>query len=98
MNRFWWKGSKESKGIHWFSWERMCKKKSAGGLGFRKLRDFNVALLGKQGWRILTNPCSLVTRIYKARYFPNDTILTATLGNNPSYIWRSIMETQILLK
>lgn len=47
MNQFWWKSSSKGKGIHWLSWDRMCGKKSNGGLGFRKLRDFNIALLGK---------------------------------------------------
>ncbi|XP_074359589.1 uncharacterized protein LOC141699273 [Apium graveolens] len=46
MNKFWWKGSNGGKGIRWLQWDRMCTKKSSGGMGFRKLQDFNVVLLG----------------------------------------------------
>lgn len=76
----------------------MCSNKSVGGLGFRKLQDFNKALLGKQGWRLIVNMDSLASKVYKARYYPNGSFLQATVGNNPSYIWRSIMESQVLLK
>lgn len=99
MCKFWWKSSsKKDKGIHWMRWERMSIKKSEGGLGFRNLRDFNVALLGKQGWRLILFPQSLVSRVFRACYYPNYTFLNAELGNNPSYIWRSVMESQSLLK
>lgn len=99
MCRFWWKNdSNKEKGIHWMSWERMCKKKTEGGLGFRSLRDFNVALLGKQGWRLTQHPNSLVSKVFQARYYPNSSFLMAKVGSNPSYIWRSIMEAQTLLK
>ena len=29
--------------------------KAAGGLGFRKLYEFNLALLSKQGWKLITD-------------------------------------------
>lgn len=77
MNKFWWRGSNSSKGIHWLNWDRMCEKKSTGGLGFRKLQEFNIALLCKQGWRLVVKPHSLVGRIYKARYYPDGTFLSA---------------------
>uniref|UniRef100_A0A803PUK7 Reverse transcriptase domain-containing protein n=1 Tax=Cannabis sativa TaxID=3483 RepID=A0A803PUK7_CANSA len=98
MNRFWWQSkSKNSKGIHWKSWKNLSKSKSKGGMGFRNLRDFNLALLGKQGWRILVNHNSLVGRIFKARYFPTTSFFNSELGGNPSFIWPSLFETKNLL-
>ena len=54
---------------------------------------FNLALLAKQGWRILSNPNSLMDRVYKAKYFPYNDILNAKLGSNLSYAWRSIFNS-----
>lgn len=75
-------------------WEKLSKHKSAGGLGFRNFRDFNLSLLGKQGWRLLTRPDSLSTKLFKARYFPEGNFIDAKLGNNPSFVWRSIWEAK----
>lgn len=66
-------------------------------MGFKSLRDFNIALLGKQAWRLLSAPDKLVSHVFKARYYPNGSFLTATFGSNPSYIWRSVYEAQSLL-
>ncbi|KAK1376038.1 hypothetical protein POM88_032231 [Heracleum sosnowskyi] len=33
----------------------------------------------------------------KARYFPSSSILNAGLGNNPSYVWRSILAAKDLI-
>lgn len=98
MCKYWWRNSaNKPKGIHWMSWDRLCKKKSEGGMGFRKLHDFNLALLGKQAWRLITQEQSLVSKIFKARYYPNGNFLTAKVGANPSFVWRSILATQELL-
>uniref|UniRef100_A0A803Q5E4 Reverse transcriptase zinc-binding domain-containing protein n=1 Tax=Cannabis sativa TaxID=3483 RepID=A0A803Q5E4_CANSA len=79
------------------SWKRLCRHKHEGGISFRDLRDYNLAFLGKQGWRLLTNESSLVSRIYKARYYPNGSFFSATLGHNPSFIWRSLLEAKDLV-
>ena len=47
-------------------------------------------MLAKQGWRILTNPNSLMARVYKAKYFPHVDVLNSKKGSNPYYAWRSI--------
>ncbi|XP_062086997.1 uncharacterized protein LOC133793717 [Humulus lupulus] len=95
MCSYWWKSSsRNNKGIHWKSWEKLSTHKSKGGMGFCNLHDFNMALFSKQGWRLLCQPNTLVTRIFKARYFGGGNFLTAELGSNPSFIWRSIFASQ----
>lgn len=63
-------------------------------MGFKCLHDYNVAMLGKQGWRLLTRPNSLVAKVYRARYYPHDTFLEAKIGHNPSFTWRSLLTAQ----
>lgn len=76
----------------------MCSKKSDGGLGFNNIREFNLVFLGKHGWRFLTKPNLLVSKIYKAHYFLNFSFLESKLGHNLSYVWRSIFAAQPLVK
>lgn len=98
MHTFWWGHmSKESK-IHWMSWDKMGKSKSVGVLGFKDLIMFNKALLAKQGWRFIQNPSSLTTQIFKAKYFPNSSFVESSLGNRPSFVWRSIFASIELLQ
>uniref|UniRef100_A0A803NTG1 Reverse transcriptase n=1 Tax=Cannabis sativa TaxID=3483 RepID=A0A803NTG1_CANSA len=99
MCNFWWKSSsKDSKGIHWKRWDRLTLHKSKGGMEFRNLGDFNVSLLSKQGWRLLSRPDFLVARLFKARYYSRGDFLSAELGHNPSFVWRSIFEAKDLVK
>lgn len=99
MARFWW-GSKSSneRKIHWMKWSRLCKDKFKGGLGFRNLTDYNLALLAKQGWRLLVSPKCLMARVLKSKYFRDCDFMEARLGSNPSWVWRSIWEGRRILK
>lgn len=38
---------------HLISWKKVSKPKEEGGLGIRKAKEMNKALLGKIGWRLL---------------------------------------------
>ena len=99
MNSFWWgHRGPNSRGIHWMSWEKLSMHKNHGSMRFKDLTTFNLAMLVKQGWKFQTEPDSLVSRIYKARYFPSRSYLTANLGHNPSYVWRSILKARFIVR
>ena len=98
MKNFWWGQRNQESKIAWVSWKKMCKSKLYGGMGFRNLQALNLALLAKQGWQILTNPTSLVARVYKAKYFPFEDVLNSRIGSNPNYAWRSIHNSLRVLK
>lgn len=49
MAQFWWGNGSEDRKIHWRSWEKMCKPKGEGGLGFHDFYAFNMVVLAKQG-------------------------------------------------
>lgn len=67
-------------------------------MGFRDLKTFNLAMLAKQGWRLLQNQESLVYKCLKARYFPRSNFLEAVDSPNSSFVWKSIIAAQPILK
>ena len=67
-------------------------------MGFKKLQDFNILMLGKMAWKFITDPQFHVVRIYKERYFPHCSFMEANLGANPSYIWHSILEAKQIVR
>jgi hypothetical protein len=81
MNSFWWGGGNDNKGIRWLAWDRMTYPKALGGMGFRDLHSFNLAMIAKQGWNIMTKPQTLVARLFKAMYFPNSSLFDSKIGH-----------------
>lgn len=76
----------------------MCDLTKGDGLGFRCLAMFNVALLAKQGWRILTNATTLVTRVLQSKYNAHSQFMEAELKSQPSVLWLSIWVAKGLLQ
>lgn len=72
----------------------MCSPKYQGGLGFKKLNVFNLALHAKQGWHIHQLEESLLHRLYKAHYFLETSFFESHLDSNLSYAWRGIWESK----
>jgi hypothetical protein len=72
--------------------DEAAKLKEQGGMGFRDLYSFNLAMLSRQAWRLLQDPDSLCGRVLRAKYFPNGDILSAVPVSGMSYIWRSILK------
>ena len=62
------------------------------------MAKFNLALLCKQGWRLLKNKDTLVYKVLQAKYFLEKSFMESKLGNNSSFTWRSIWATKRTLE
>ncbi|XP_030949032.1 uncharacterized protein LOC115972957 [Quercus lobata] len=98
IRNFWWGQQDKERKLAWLAWEKMCTPKAEGGMGFKDLKAFNLALLAKQGWWLIQNTESLAHRVLKARYFLNSNFLEAQIGKKPSYTWRSLMDAKEVLR
>ena len=49
IRNFWWGQKDNERKLAWLSKEKFCMPKSMGGMGFKQLKPFNLALLAKQG-------------------------------------------------
>ena len=98
IRAFWWGQSNGKNKMAWLSWDKVCNPKEMGGLGFRNLKSFNLALLAKQRWQLQTNTQSLVSHVIKARYFPHTDFLQAELGPKPSFAWQSLIAAQCVVR
>jgi len=88
LNSYWW--GTNGKGIRWLSWGRIAISKEDKGLNFLNLHALDWAMLGKQGWKFVSNPNALVSKFFKAKYFFRGDFIGLTLGHKPSFIWQSI--------
>ena len=86
LAKYWWGQTRNEKKIRWIRWSKLCNSKDRGGMGFRDIHAFNIAMLAKQARRLIQGSLSLFFRVYKARYFPNCSFMEAEMGNNPSFV------------
>lgn len=70
--------------MHWLSWEKLSLFEKDGGLGFKKIKDFNKALVAKKMWRLIQMDNIVVAQILKAKYLPNTLPLYAKKHFRPS--------------
>lgn len=98
IGRYWWSQQDNTHKIHWISWEKLTRSKKKGGLGFKDLHLFNKAMLAHQAWRLLTCPDTLCAKVFKAKYYPNSSLLHCRIRGRISYTWSSIVSGIKLLR
>ncbi|KAL4339385.1 hypothetical protein GQ457_08G031180 [Hibiscus cannabinus] len=98
IRRFWWSGKGSTRGWPLVAWDDICLPKPAGGIGFKDLHLFNIALLGKQIWRLLSAPGSLLYRTLRAKYFLDGDLFRASALALSSFAWKGLHRAMLRLR
>uniref|UniRef100_A0A803QG19 Reverse transcriptase domain-containing protein n=1 Tax=Cannabis sativa TaxID=3483 RepID=A0A803QG19_CANSA len=98
--RFWWKGSafQGNRYLALKSWADYCQPKRNGGLGFRRFKDMNVALLAKLAWQMLDGETSTRpwVQVLYAKYCSIQDFWCVQEKQSDSRVWRGILSTRDL--
>ncbi|KAG4109655.1 hypothetical protein ERO13_1Z049385v2, partial [Gossypium hirsutum] len=97
MSRMWWNNNDKACGWAMMAWDWLCHPKGIGGLGFRDLRCFNVALIGRQVWHLINCKETLCFKVLGAKYFPNGDVFNPKSMDKPSYTWKNIAKATSML-
>lgn len=96
--RFIWRGNEEKKGTHLIAWEMLQRPSEQGGIEIRSARQANSAFLTKLGWRVLTEPQALWSRVLRAKHCKGRCDVDMFNPKpNMSNVWNGITENAKLL-
>ncbi|KAB2086842.1 hypothetical protein ERO13_A04G050550v2 [Gossypium hirsutum] len=98
MGRMWWTNNDKTRGWAMMAWDRLYFPKGMGGMGFQDLHLFNLALLGRQVWRLMTQKDTLCFKVLSAKYFPDGDVLRHKHCDKHSFTWASIAKATDALK
>ncbi|KAA3479799.1 reverse transcriptase [Gossypium australe] len=90
MSRMWWTKNEKTRVWNMMAGDRLCYPKRMGGIGFRDMHLFNLALLGRQVWRLINFNDTLCFKVLSAKYFPEGDMFRPKLCDKPLFTWTSI--------
>jgi hypothetical protein len=88
----------DSRGMHQKKWTDLTLPEPYGAMGFKDVKKFNLAMLGKQGWRLMTNPSSMCSWVLKGKYYLTEDFMSARKKKNSSHTWRAIVTDRSALE
>uniref|UniRef100_A0A803P2H6 Reverse transcriptase n=1 Tax=Cannabis sativa TaxID=3483 RepID=A0A803P2H6_CANSA len=98
--RFWWKGCNSDLGpcryLALKSWSHLCQPLRNGGLGFRRFKDINMALVAKLAWNILVQSDRPWVKALSAKYCSKFEFWEVEKKNSDSFLWKSILSARDL--
>jgi len=91
MSHFIWGGEKKMVLV---SWKDICTTKQEGGLGLRRLTEWNDAGLLRLFWLVAANQSSLWVKAIRSKYLRNKSVWHARPPTSCSWAWRGVLRLQ----
>jgi hypothetical protein len=98
FKNFWWGFPvNKSRNLSLKSWSSICTPKDEGGLGFKKMHDFNLALIAKLGWKLLSNTDCLWVKQLQRKYIKYGDFLSSPAPATASWLWKRIQKIKPII-
>ncbi|KAJ9566332.1 LOW QUALITY PROTEIN: hypothetical protein OSB04_002298 [Centaurea solstitialis] len=91
MRSFLWTQGEPMAGRCKLAWDKLCRPKNCGGLGFKRLSVWNRALVAKNLWDIVTRRPTLWVDRIRMVYIRSNNFWTVRTHNSWSWILRKMM-------
>uniref|UniRef100_A0A2N9J3H3 Reverse transcriptase domain-containing protein n=1 Tax=Fagus sylvatica TaxID=28930 RepID=A0A2N9J3H3_FAGSY len=92
FNQFLWKGQEGGKGGIKVSWDQVCLPKQEGGLGLKKVEDWNKAAVMKHIWNLFTQAGSLWVAWIHSELLKGRSFWTVKIPQDCSWGWRKLLK------
>lgn len=92
LRQFLWKGTTLGRGGAKVSWDDVCLPKVEGGLGIRKLKDYNKASMLKFIWILFTDKESLWCRWVHSNFLKRRNFWISSQPRCCSWAWKKILQ------
>ncbi|XP_071738847.1 uncharacterized protein [Rutidosis leptorrhynchoides] len=79
-------------------WDDLCKPKDEGGLGIKRLKYWNIALMTSHIWRILTNKQTLWVKWIHTYHLANHHFWEVPITATASWSWRKLMRIRPIIE
>ncbi|KAK1318235.1 putative ribonuclease H protein [Acorus calamus] len=86
MRQFLWTGVGNARKQHQLSWSTICTPIKEGGLGIKRISDWNLAAMGMRFWELASGHVSLWAKWMKLKYFTKAPFGSAS---HPCWWWRT---------
>lgn len=78
-------------------WNKIYTPKSFGGLGIKKTRDMNLALISKLGWMMTSSTQRPWITCLRAKYLKNFEFLQVDRRSSSSWIWKGLLKSRFII-
>ena len=94
FKNFWWGFlAKKARNLSLKAWDSLCIPKALGGLGLRKAREVNLALISKLGWKLLNISNSVWVTQLHYKYLNSSSFVSPNTLSSFSWLWKGIQKT-----
>ncbi|KAM6575501.1 hypothetical protein CsatA_023828 [Cannabis sativa] len=92
-----WKGNQVSQGPGPIAWDHVCQPKAAGGIGLKRIAEWNIAAMTKYAWAIAYKEDNLWIKWIQCVYIKGEDWWTYQAPPQASWYWRKLnsVKTQI---